>query len=138
MKKLNGSIIIFISFLIIFIGLFSLMLFPFYFEDISAKDPNCVYKDLIDYLEKNNIPYTTFKKSQLTKNELDERMKENSIKVLTIHTAKGLEADNVIVYGSQWKTAEEIRVNYVAATRAKNLLIWMNKVNRINKMESWE
>lgn len=90
------------------------------------------------YLEKNNIPYTTFKKSQLTKNELDERMKENSIKVLTIHTAKGLEADNVIVYGSQWKTAEEIRVNYVAATRAKNLLIWMNKVNRINKMESWE
>ena len=38
----------------------------------------------------------------------------------------------------QWKTAEEIRVNYVAATRAKNLLIWMNKVNRINKMESWE
>ena len=90
------------------------------------------------YLEKNNIPYTTFKKSQLTKNELDERMKENSIKVLTIHTAKGLEADNVIVYGSQWKTAEEIRVNYVAATRAKNLLIWMNKINRINKMESWE
>ena len=52
MKKLNGSIIIFISFLIIFIGLFSLMFFPFYFEDISAKDPNCVYKDLIDYLEK--------------------------------------------------------------------------------------
>lgn len=58
MKKLNGSIIIFISFLIIFIGLFSLMLFPFYFEDISAKDPNCVYKDLIDYLEKNNIEYS--------------------------------------------------------------------------------
>ena len=102
----------------------------------------CRYNKQIDevcmYLEKNNIPYSTFKKSQLTKNELDERMKENSIKVLTIHTAKGLEADNVIVYGSQWKTAEEIRVNYVAATRAKNLLIWMNKVNRINKMESWE
>ena len=89
-------------------------------------------------LEKNKIPYTTFKKAQLTKDELDERMSENSIKLLTIHTAKGLEADNVIVYGSQWKTAEEIRVNYVAATRAKNLLIWMNKVNRINKMESWE
>ena len=53
------------------------------------------------YLEKNNIPYTTFKKSQLTKDELDERMKENSIKVLTIHTAKGLEADNVVLINFQ-------------------------------------
>lgn len=102
----------------------------------------CRYNKLIDevclYLDKNNIPYTTFKKAQLTKNELDERMKENSVKVLTIHTAKGLEADNVIVYGAQWKAAEEIRVNYVAATRARNLLIWMNKINKTNKMESWE
>lgn len=58
MKKLNSSIISFISFLIIFIGLFSLIVFPFYFEDINAKDPNFVYKDLIDYLIKNNIEYS--------------------------------------------------------------------------------
>ena len=89
-------------------------------------------------LEKNKIPYTTFKKAQLTKDELDERMNENSIKLLTIHTAKGLEANNVIVYGAQWNNDEEIRINYVAATRAKNLLIWMNKVNKTNKLESWE
>lgn len=89
-------------------------------------------------LEKNKIPYTTFKKAQLTKDELDERMNENSIKLLTIHTAKGLEANNVIVYGAQWKNDEEIRINYVAATRAKNILIWMNKVNKISRLESWE
>lgn len=89
-------------------------------------------------LEKNKIPYTTFKKAQLTKDELDERMNENSIKLLTIHTAKGLEANNVIVYGAQWKNDEEIRINYVAATRAKNILIWINKVNKTNKLESWE
>ena len=65
-------------------------------------------------------------------------MNENSIKLLTIHTAKGLEANNVIVYGAQWNNDEEIRINYVAATRAKNLLIWMNKVNKTNKLESWE
>lgn len=89
-------------------------------------------------LEKNKIPYTTFKKAQLTKDELDERMKENSIKVLTVHTSKGLEANNVIVYGSLWRNDEEIRINYVAATRAKNLLIWMNKINKPKKLESWE
>ena len=89
-------------------------------------------------LEKNNIPFTTFKKSQLSKDELEEKINENSIKVLTIHTAKGLEADNVIVYGTLWRNNEEVRINYVAATRAKNLLIWMNKINETKRMESWE
>ena len=93
------------------------------------------------YLEKNNIPYTTFKKSQLTKNELDERMKENSIKVLTIHTAKGLEANNVIVIGAKFFSVEERCVSYVAATRARNLLIWARMPSYKKKQQmisSWE
>ena len=69
---------------------------------------------------------------------IEEKINENSIKVLTIHTAKGLEADNVIVYGTLWRNNEEVRINYVAATRAKNLLIWMNKINETKRMENWE
>ena len=88
-----------------------------------------------DWLENNIIEYRIPKCSS---EEHDERMKENSIKVLTVHTSKGLEANNVIVYGSLWRNDEEIRINYVAATRAKNLLIWMNKINRVKKMENWE
>ena len=48
-------------------------------------------------------------------------MANDTVKVLTVHSAKGLEADNVIVIGvSKWsKNAEERRVAYVAATRAR-------------------
>ena len=78
-------------------------------------------------LEKDGIPCDTFKKAQLTNKGLAEKMNENTVKVLTIHTAKGLEADNVIVIGARFRDVEEKCVNYVAATRARNLLVWTIK-----------
>jgi superfamily I DNA/RNA helicase len=60
-------------------------------------------------------------------------MKENTVKVLTIHTAKGLEANNVIVIGTRWNDAEERRINYVAATRARDLLVWTRTPSRRKK-----
>ena len=54
-------------------------------------------------------------------------MNENTVKVLTIHTAKGLEAKNVVVIGARWNDVEERCINYVAATRAKELLVWTTK-----------
>ena len=68
-------------------------------------------------------------------------MKENTVKVLTIHTAKGLEANNVIVVGAKFFNTEERCVSYVAATRARNLLVWTRMPNRAKKMNmtnNWE
>lgn len=79
-------------------------------------------------LEKANVPCDTFKKAQLTNKGLKDKMKENTVKVLTIHTAKGLEADNVVVIGARWRDIEERCINYVAATRARNLLVWTRPV----------
>ena len=88
---------------------------------------NAESEDIMKVLARHKIPYDTFKKAQLNSKGLEAKMKENTVKVLTIHTAKGLEAENVIVIGARWHDAEECRINYVAATRAKNLLVWTIK-----------
>jgi len=80
--------------------------------------------DMIKVLEKNDIPCDTFKKADLDLSQLQERMKENTVKVLTIHTSKGLENDNVMVIGAHRWNDEEKRISYVAATRARNSLFW--------------
>lgn len=82
---------------------------------------------MYDFLQKRDIPCDTFKKANLDSKGLKEKMKENTVKVLTIHTAKGLEADNVIVIGARFNSPEERCVNYVAATRARNLLVWTRR-----------
>ena len=89
-------------------------------------------------LDKAGIPNDTFKKAQLTNKGLKDKMKENTVKVLTIHTAKGLEADNVVVIGARFRDIEEKCVSYVAATRARNLLVWTRKVaKRGPKVTNW-
>lgn len=50
---------------------------------------------------------------------------ENCIKVMTVHAAKGLEAENVMLYGKfpvkgVSKDSDEIKVYYVGITRSKN------------------
>ena len=91
------------------------------------------------YLESIGVPTDTFKKADLTSEELNKKMTENTVKVITIHTAKGLEADNVIVVDPRMYNAEEVRVSYVAATRAKKNLIWMPiKKTPKKRISSWE
>ena len=85
------------------------------------------------YLKIEGVPYDTFKRSALDNKELGEKMKENTVKVLTIHTAKGLEADNVIVIGAKFFNVEERCVSYVAATRARNLLVWTKMPSKAKK-----
>lgn len=83
---------------------------------------------LVDNLEKADIPNTTFKQGDLTKAELEESMQSNCIKVLTRHSAKGLEFPYVAVWKPQWWGGKEAyRVNYVAATRARDVLLWMEQ-----------
>ena len=93
------------------------------------------------FLKKEGVPIDTFKRSELDNKELGKKMKENTVKVLTIHTAKGLEANNVVVIGAKFFNTEERCVSYVAATRAKNMLVWTKMPNRAKKTQrvsSWE
>lgn len=102
---------------------------------------NEVLDNVVTYLTKAGIPCDTFKRSQITSEEFQEKMTNDTVKVLTVHAAKGLEADNVIVIGvSKWSSrAEERRVAYVAATRAKEKLIWMKSKQKSKKwVRSWE
>lgn len=75
-------------------------------------------------LNSYGIPNCTFKRSNAELNEFEEKMKEDSVKVITIHTAKGLETKNVIVIGANFLDVEERCLSYVAATRAEELLVW--------------
>ena len=86
-------------------------------------DINAIGRDLT----KAKIPYLTFKQGDLNREKLNEKMNTNAVKVLTIHSSKGLGFKNVAVYGMVWWKDEEYRLNYVAATRAKDLLIWFAK-----------
>lgn len=77
-------------------------------------------------LKKYDIPATTFKQRRMTKTQLDKILTANVVKVLTRHSAKGLEFPYVIVYNPNWWGGNEAkRVNYVAATRARDILVWM-------------
>ena len=64
-------------------------------------------------------------------------MQSNRVKILTIHSAKGLQNKNVIVVGAKTYNEEERRLAYVAATRAENNLYWcpaMKKKKNVNKV----
>ena len=102
---------------------------------------NAQLDEIAYHLQKEGVPIDTFKRSELDNKELSKKMKENTVKVLTIHTAKGLEANNVVVIGAKFFNVEERCVSYVAATRARNLLVWTrmpNKVKKTNMMSNWE
>lgn len=91
---------------------------------------NAELEEIYNYLLSEGIPCDTFKKANLDNKGLMDKIQEDTVKVLTIHTAKGLEADNVVVIGARFRSAEEKCVSYVAATRAKKLLVWSNKIAR--------
>ena len=97
--------------------------------------------ELAHLFKSYGVPYDTFKRAELDNKELNKKMKENTVKLLTIHTSKGLEADNVIVVGAKFYNLEERCVSYVAATRARNYLVWTRMPNkrRASMMTSnWE
>lgn len=90
------------------------------------------------------IPCESFKKSDLDNETLRERLNNNTVKVLTVHAAKGLEAKNVVVVGVRLepKNPESYRIAYVAATRAKDQLIWCTsgaaKPKARTNIKNWE
>jgi superfamily I DNA/RNA helicase len=91
---------------------------------------NAQIDEIASALQRCGVPYDTFKRAELDNKELNKKMKEDTVKVLTIHTAKGLEADNVLVIGARFFNLEERCISYVAATRARNALYWTKPMNR--------
>lgn len=80
-----------------------------------------------------NIPYVSFKKGEMTLEEMRKFMAENKVKLLTIHTSKGLESKNVLLYGNfpikqkpYLRNNDEIKIQYVGMTRAMENLIILN------------
>ena len=91
-----------------------------------------------DYLTKYDIPFDTFKQAQLSNEELKQKMEQNTIKILTIHSAKGLEWRYVTVVGARFFPEPERYVSYVAATRAKERLIWTTTPKKKKTTFNWE
>lgn len=86
-----------------------------------------------DALHEAKVRNTSFRREGLTLTDLNNLMNYNSVKVLTVHTSKGLEAKNVVLYGNFPVTApkyrnnqEERKVMYVGVTRAKETLVVLN------------
>lgn len=97
--------------------------------------------EMMYHLEKEGVPACSFKRAQLSNSELYEKLQSDEVKVLTIHTSKGLEAKNVVVIGARFYDLEEKCVGYVAATRARDLLVWAQiptKPRRAKMVSNWE
>ena len=90
---------------------------------------------------KENVPTDTFKQADLTNSQIEAKMKEDSVKILTVHSAKGLENKCVLSFNIRAYNDEEARLCYVSATRARDYLIWARmpkKKKKKTKMVSWE
>ena len=88
---------------------------------------------LADLLDDEGINYCFIHRSELTLEELEEAMKSNLVKIMTVHSAKGLENKKVILYGNfpikqppYLRNPDERRVMYVGITRAIERLYLFN------------
>ena len=91
--------------------------------------------------EAKGIPTDTFKQSELTNSQIQNRLQENTVKILTAHSSKGLEAPYVLSYNIRAYNNDEARLCYVSATRAKDFLIWAKmppKKKKKSRVVSWE
>lgn len=87
----------------------------------SNAELQCVAEQFV----KDGIPYICFRKGDIESiDELNDLVMSNRVKLLTIHSSKGLQQKNVIVIGAKTCSNEERRISYVAATRAENSLYW--------------
>lgn len=80
-----------------------------------------------------NIPYVSFKKGEMSLDEMRKCMAEDKVKLLTIHTSKGLESPNVLMWGNfpikerpYLRNNDELKVRYVGITRAIDRCIILN------------
>lgn len=73
--------------------------------------------EIMARLKASGIPAITFRQAQGSSSDLSAKMGENSVKVLTVHSSKGLQWPKVIVADQNWSSEENLRLMYVAVTR---------------------
>ena len=79
------------------------------------------------------IPYVSFKKGEVSLEEMRDMMNSNAVKLLTIHASKGLESKRVLLWGNfpiqqkpYMRNSDERKVLYVGITRAIDECIILN------------
>ena len=91
--------------------------------------------------ENRGVPTDTFKQADLSSSQIEDKMQENTIKILTVHSAKGLAAPYILSYNIRAYNDDEARLCYVSATRAKDFLIWAKtppKKKKKSRVVNWE
>lgn len=89
--------------------------------------------EVSSHLLSMNIPFVSFKQGGSSNDDIQYQMNLDAVKVLTVHSAKGLENKNVLLYGNfpirqknYLRNSDERKVMYVGITRAMDKLIIMN------------
>lgn len=77
-----------------------------------------------EYLNSLNLDNVIVKRGDLDLEQMGDLLNANRVKIMTIHSAKGLEFPHVIAVGAKTFNQEERRIAYVAATRAMQSLYW--------------
>lgn len=74
--------------------------------------------------KKCGVPYYCVRQAVESEEERQKILAKSNIKIMTVHKSKGLECDNVALYGKfpikDTKDTDEYKVFYVGITRAKN------------------
>lgn len=93
-------------------------------------------KDLVKLevkMRELEIPYVSFRKGEMTLDQMRNCMAEDKVKLLTIHTSKGLESPNVLLWGNfpirqkpYLRNNDELKVLYVGITRGIDQTIVLN------------
>lgn len=87
---------------------------------LTRTNKEMVFVDAL--LSKHNIQHYCFKQSNISQTKLKEIIETPCIKVMTIHSSKGLECKNVALYGKLpikgTGDSDELKVYYVGLTRA--------------------
>lgn len=88
---------------------------------------------MCDLCREHGVPCETFKREGMSLADMKSKLYKNSVKILTVHTSKGLEVKNVVLYGkfpvrcpSYLNNPDERKVMYVGVTRAKEKLYVLN------------
>lgn len=120
-------------------------------EDGNYKDwfvlarTNKLIGEIAATFDKYKIPYTNFRQAEKTTEEIKQLMSSDVVKLLTIHSAKGLEAKNVILFenylgGASWSQEdrdEERRIRYVGITRAEDRLVLVKRPRKNSRRSGY-
>lgn len=85
---------------------------------------NAEVEEATSKIKQRGLPTLVVRRKDMDEKQLNNLGGTNAVKIMTIHTSKGLEFAHVAVIGAKVFNEEERRIAYVAATRATESLYW--------------